>query len=70
MKIFTLLIVSMTLAGCDTNPEDASHGDDGYIFGKADAICLDGVQYWAQSSRLAVRIDPNTLAPKKCVEGK
>lgn len=68
MKKITLFIVLIALTGCDVNTDDAKRGDDLISLTKAEATCLDGIQYWTKSHQLAVRIDPDTLAPKKCIQ--
>lgn len=57
----------LSIAGCSVNTDDAVSGNTSDSIGKAKAICLDGVQYWTNGGQLAVRVDPKSLLPKKCI---
>lgn len=61
-------LCAFSLSACSVNTDDAKFGDDSDTIGKAKAICLDGIQYWVNGGQFAVRIDPETLKPKRCVK--
>lgn len=58
----------LLLAGCsvDTSPAKVSDTPTASLAGYH-AICIDGIQYWTKPSKMAVRIDPNSLNPAKCI---
>lgn len=68
IKTSLILLLAFILVGCDVNTQDAKVEHDKDTIGGVSAICLDGIQYWNNSGQLAVRIDPKTLEPKRCVK--
>jgi hypothetical protein len=72
MKHF-LLALSLALALSACAPSNGFSADD-YADSEDlfSTICLDGVEYWvraaASKSYLAVRIDPETLQPRRCTK--
>lgn len=72
MKKMMIISSALLLSACGTNwaaPEPAvleEENDREY-----QTICLDGIQYWHKHKvggyeGLTVRIDPETLKPKRC----
>lgn len=79
MKYIFMLIILFALSGCNL-PNSIFSNDNEIDFKDATngvnvkakrttfkATCLDGVQYWIYRSKMSVRIDPETLKPKRCV---
>lgn len=67
MKKLLVIAVLLVLAGCDNQWSDSDYSTSTNLF---TSICIDGVEYWIRATGhkgyLAVRIDPNTLMPKRC----
>jgi hypothetical protein len=61
-KLLPVLVAVVLLSGCDAD----------FYTAKFQTVCLDGVEYWttnynARQTSLAVKIDPTTLQPLRCV---
>ncbi|RUM92659.1 MAG: hypothetical protein DSZ27_02585 [Thiomicrospira sp.] len=67
-KIIAISLLLFLVSACSVNNDDANFGNDSATLGKAKAICLDGIQYWVNGGQFAIRIDPETLKPKRCVK--
>ena len=66
ITIVCALLLSLNAYG-KANMADAKLDDEVDTLAKPHAACLDGFQYWAIGGNLAVRIDPETLEPKRCL---
>ena len=64
MKYLSAALAVLLLSGCSTDYSQATSEDSAK---NVRAVCIDGVQYWKAPHRLAVRIDPNSLNPAKCI---
>jgi hypothetical protein len=67
VKIFLILLVVLSVSACEFNNQDARLEEGSKTLGKPSAICLDGIQYWSNAGQLAVRIEAESLQPKKCI---
>lgn len=65
-----LVLALLLLAGCGKAPNRFDREDYNTSQSMFQPICLDGVEYWIRAigrkGYMAVRIDPETLQPRRC----